>query len=257
MPGSRLEANGIDVRIGNVSVCQHLNLTINAGECWAILGRNGAGKTTLLHTLAGLHSPDSGVISLQGDSLEGLPRRTIARHIGLLLQDHLDAFPASVMETVLIGRHPYLGHLQWEGPADTAIARDALHAVGLDGMEDRNVSTLSGGERRRLGIATLLTQDPDLLLLDEPTNHLDIHHQIRILDLLQDKIQSREQALLLVLHDLNLATRYCTHFLLLYGNGETAQGTADEVLTQTRLERLYGHPLQAVPGPHGPVWLPE
>jgi iron complex transport system ATP-binding protein len=124
-------------------------------------------------------------------------------------------------------------------------------------MEDRNVSTLSGGERRRLGIATLLTQDPDLLLLDEPTNHLDIHHQIHILDLLQDKIQSREQALLLVLHDLNLATRYCTHFLLLYGNGETAQGTADEVLTQTRLERLYGHPLQAVPGPHGPVWLPE
>jgi iron complex transport system ATP-binding protein len=86
MPGSRLETNGIDVRIGNVSVCQHLNLTINAGECWAILGRNGAGKTTLLHTLAGLHSPDSGVISLQGDSLEGLPRRTIARHIGLLLQ---------------------------------------------------------------------------------------------------------------------------------------------------------------------------
>jgi iron complex transport system ATP-binding protein len=136
------------------------------------------------------------------------------------------------------------------------MARAALHAVGLDGIETRNVATLSGGERRRLGIATLLTQDPAVLLLDEPTNHLDVHQQIRILDLLQARSQAEHKTLLLVMHDLNLALRYCDRFLLLFGAGETAQGSADVVLTRPILERLYGHPMYALQGPQGPVWLP-
>ena len=251
-----LEASGLDIRIGTTEVCRRLALQINTGERWAILGRNGAGKTTLLHTLAGLRRPDSGTLRLDGEALDTLPRRHIARRVGVLLQDHLDAFPASVMETVLIGRHPYLGALQWEGPDDYALARAALHAVGLDGLEDRNVATLSGGERRRLGIATLLTQDPTLWLLDEPTNHLDVHQQIHILDLLQARSQAQHKTLLLVMHDLNLALRYCDRFLLLFGAGKTAQGSAEEVLTRTTLERLYEHPMHTLDGPRGPVWLP-
>jgi iron complex transport system ATP-binding protein len=188
--------------------------------------------------------------------LTSLNRRRIARHIGVLLQDHQDAFPASVMETVLIGRHPYLGPLQWEGAADYAAAREALRAVGLEGMETRGIATLSGGERRRLGIATLLAQNPHVLLLDEPTNHMDLHHQILILDLLRQRTRTGMKSMLLVLHDPNLALRYCDHFLLLYGGGETLQGTAAEVLTQPNLERLYGHPLRALQGPRGTVWLP-
>lgn len=254
---ARLETSGLDIRIGSARVCRQLSLQINAGERWAILGRNGAGKTTLLHTLAGLHRPDSGTVELDGEALDNLSRRLIARQVGVLLQDHLDAFPASVIETVLIGRHPYLGALQWEGPDDYAIARAALHAVELDGLENRNVATLSGGERRRLGIATLLTQDPAVLMLDEPTNHLDVHQQIRILDLLQSRSQSEQKTLLLVMHDLNLAVRYCDRFLLLFGTGETAQGNADEVLTRPILERLYGHPMFDLNGPQGPIWLPE
>ncbi len=252
-----LETSQLDIHIGTTRVCHQLALHLNAGERWAILGRNGAGKTTLLHTLAGLRRPDSGAVRLGGKPVETLPRRRIARQVGVLLQDHLDAFPASVMETVLIGRHPYLGALQWEGPEDYALARAALLAVGLDEMENRNVATLSGGERRRLGIATLLTQDPALWLLDEPTNHLDVHQQIRILDLLQSRSQAEQKTLLLVMHDLNLALRYCDRFLLLFGAGETAQGSADEVLTRPVLERLYGHPMHALDGPRGPVWLPE
>jgi iron complex transport system ATP-binding protein len=251
-----LATSGLDIRIGSVKVCRRLELHVNAGERWAILGRNGTGKTTLLHTLAGLRRPDSGTVKLDGEALDTLPRRHIARRVGVLLQDHLDAFPASVLETALIGRHPYLGALQWEGPDDYALARTALHAVGLDGLEDRNVATLSGGERRRLGIATLLTQDPALWLLDEPTNHLDVHQQIRILDLLQARSQSGQKTLLLVMHDLNLALRFCDRFLLLFGAGETAQGSADAVLTRATLERLYEHPMHTLDGPHGPVWLP-
>ena len=253
---SRLEAAQLGIRIGGVAVCSQLDLRINAGESWGILGRNGAGKTTLLHTLAGLRRPDRGSVMLDGTPLPRLNRRSIARHIGVLLQDHQDAFPASVMETVLTGRHPYLGALQWEGAADYAAATGALRAVGLEGMETRDIASLSGGERRRLGIATLLAQDPDILLMDEPTNHMDFHHQILTLDLLKQRTRDGVKSMMLVLHDPNLALRYCDHFLLLYGAGETLQGAAEAVLTQPNLERLYGHPLQALQGPRGTVWVP-
>lgn len=252
-----LETGKLRVAIGNTRVCDALDLVIDAGERWCILGRNGAGKTTLLHTLAGLRLPLAGDIKLDGLPLQQLPRKTIARRIGLLFQEHNDAFPANVIETVLSGRHPWMGPLQWEGEQDAAIARAALRAVELDDMEQRIVTTLSGGERRRLGIACLLTQNPQLQLLDEPTNHLDIHHQISMLELLQRQALEDNKALVFVMHDINLATRYCNRFLLLYGDGETATGTAGEVLTHTRLERLYQHPLQALQGPHGTLWLPQ
>ena len=254
---ARLEAQRIDVHIGAVEICRQLDLHFDPGHSWGILGRNGSGKTTLLHTLAGLCSPARGRVTLDGHDLQHLPRRAAARRIGLLLQEHNDSFPASVMETALIGRHPYIGPLQWEGAHDRTLALHALQLVGLAGMEERNVVTLSGGERRRLGIATLLTQDPELLLLDEPTNHLDLHQQIHILDILQHRVRQESRTLLIVMHDLNLALRYCDHFLLLFGAGESVQGTAEEVLTQARLERLYGHPLQRLQAVHGPVWLPK
>ena len=254
---SLLATQALHITIGKTTVCSDLEITINSGERWCVLGRNGTGKTTLLHTLAGLRPPDAGNITLNDQPLSHLSRKSVAQHLGLLFQDHTDAFPASVLETVLTGRHPWLGPLQWESNQDLVIAKNALHAVDLCNMEERMVNTLSGGERRRAGIACLLTQEPQLLLLDEPTNHLDIHHQISMLNLLQEHITQNGKALLLVMHDLNLAVRYCNRFLLLFGDGETVQGTAETVLTQTNLERLYQHPLLAVPGPQGTVWLPQ
>ncbi len=254
---SLLATQALHITIGKTTVCSDLEIIINSGERWCVLGRNGTGKTTLLHTLAGLRPPDAGNITLNDQPLSHLSRKSVAQNLGLLFQDHTDAFPASVLETVLTGRHPWLGPLQWESNQDLVIAKNALHAVDLCNMEERMVNTLSGGERRRAGIACLLTQEPQLLLLDEPTNHLDIHHQISMLNLLQEHITQNGKALLLVMHDLNLAVRYCNRFLLLFGDGETVQGTADTVLTQTNLERLYQHPLLAVAGPHGTVWLPQ
>jgi len=252
-----LAARALDVSIGSTTVCHNLELEIRSGERWCVLGRNGAGKTTLLLTLAGLRPPQAGRIELRQHLLADVPRRQVAQHIGVLFQQHSDAFPASVLDTVLTGRHPWLGPLQWEGAADLAQARGALLAVGLDGLEQRLVTTLSGGERRRLGIATLLAQDPQLLLLDEPTNHLDIHHQLQILRLLGEQAETRGRAVLLVMHDLNLAARFCDHFLLLFGDGETVQGDSAAVLTQGNLERLYRHPLRPVESQWGCYWVPQ
>jgi iron complex transport system ATP-binding protein len=254
---SVLETRALTVSIGDTRVCQGLDLRIEEGERWCILGRNGTGKTTLLHTLAGLRRATGGSTELDGKSLADLPAKTRSRHIGILLQDHHDNFPASVLETVLAGRHPWLGNFQWEDANDYKIARAALKSVGLADMEARNVATLSGGERRRTGIATLLTQEPEILLLDEPTSHLDIHYQIHALDILREQSTGTGKSLLLVMHDLNLALRYCNRFLLLFGDGQHVLGNAEQVITQATLDRLYQYPLQSLQGPDGPVWLPQ
>ena len=140
---------------------------------------------------------------------------------------------------------------------DEAIARSALAAVSLAGLETRSSATLSGGERRRLALATLLVQDPQLFLLDEPVNHLDVQHQIAALDLLTRLTREKSKTLLMVLHDVNLAARYCDFLLLLFGEGETLQGPARELLTEVNLQRLYNHPLRRVQTDVGDFFYPR
>ncbi len=253
-----LQTKALTVEIGGKTVCQQLDVTISIGQHWGLLGINGIGKTTLLHTLAGLRAPAQGEIRLDDELLGTLPCRTIAQKIGVLLQADDDAFPGTVMETVLSGRHPWLGQWQWEGENDRMLALAALSDVELDGFEQRQVNTLSGGERRRLALATLLAQNPCLFLLDEPTNHLDPHHQISLLRLLDQRVTNtaHERASLMILHDINLATRFCDHLMLLFGEGEVLCGAAKDILTIETLTRLYGHPVIAVEGPNGPVFLP-
>lgn len=252
-----LETRQLDVSIVGQAVCRDLTLVLERGQCWGLLGRNGVGKTTLLHTLAGLRAPAGGAVTVQGVPLSRVSRRHAAQRIAVLLQEYSDAFPSSVLETALIGRHPHLGVWQWEGAEDLRIARQALAAMELDGLETRMISTLSGGERRRLEIAAVLTQTPQVLLLDEPTNHLDLHHQIRVLDILAGQCRGEGKALLMSLHDINLAARYCDHLLLLYGRGETLWGAADEVLTEDNVTRLYHYPIRMVQGAARGLYYPE
>lgn len=252
-----LSAHQVSVQIATTVVCRDLNLQIRRGECWAMLGKNGAGKTTLLHTFAGLRRPASGTILFRDNDLARMRRRDIAQHLGVVFQDADDRFPGTVLETALIGRHPFSKAWQWESAADRAAARAALAAVGLRELEDRLVSTLSGGERRRLALATVLTQQPDLFLLDEPTNHLDVHHQITILDLIVHKtIAGNRGTAMMILHDASLAARFCDHVLLLYADGTYDAGTTQALLTETNLQRLYGHPMQRLRGPKNDVFVP-
>ncbi|HTN34624.1 MAG TPA: ABC transporter ATP-binding protein [Marinobacter sp.] len=233
-----------------------LNLSIEPGQIWGVLGPNGAGKTTLLHTLAGLLPARSGRVMLDGSSLTGLRRRDIARHIGLVFQERQDSFPATVMETALIGRHPWLSPWESEQGEDQQRAQQALATLDVDHLSNRLLNTLSGGERQRVAIATLMTQNPDIWLLDEPTNHLDLHHQVKVMNLLRDQTSVRK-AVFLCLHDLNLAARWCSHVLLLYTNGEACWGPVEDMLVLKALERLYNQRLTTVEADGAPLFVPS
>jgi iron complex transport system ATP-binding protein len=241
-PAIALNAEQLVVRIGEHAACCGLDLRVQSGEHWVILGRNGAGKSTLLSVLAGLRPATDGHVTVNGQTYPEIGPRRAAQWRGWLAQHQGDAFASSVLETALTGRHPHLARWDWEGEADVQRARQALLAVGLHGFEMRDVQTLSGGERQRLAIATLLCQDAALLLLDEPLTHLDLNHQIAVLDLFQAQA-TQGAAIVSVLHDPGLAWRYASHVLLVHGDGRTEQGPRDAMLTSERLSALYGHPL--------------
>ena len=254
---SLLQCQQLAVNIAAHKVCQSLDFELAPGQRWAMLGRNGVGKTTLLQTLAGLRRADAGSLSFVTDNINTLSRLEIARQLGILFQHQDDPFPSTVLETCLIGRHPHIDRWGWESAEDEAMARQALEQLGLAAMSDRQVDSLSGGERQRLAIAILLCQQPRLLLLDEPTNHLDIHQQIVVLDLLKAWTETEGRGLIMTLHDLNLARRYCSHGLLLLGDGEVIAGEITEIMTAANLERLYLHPIEMFEGPWGQAYLPR
>jgi len=241
-----IRARDLTISIGSTEVVDALQLELLPGQLLGILGPNGIGKTTLLKTLAGLRRGDSGTIELLGRRLESWPRRLLAQRLGLLLQHTQYAFEASCEEVALIGRHPHLGPLARETDADRHLARAALDEVGLGEFHGRSCFNLSGGESRRLALASLLVQDPLLMLLDEPTNHLDPAHQLSVLDLVFKRVTEQGRAAIMALHDANLATCYCSHVLLLFGNGEWALGPSRDLLTEDRLSRLYGCTIRCV-----------
>ncbi|MCH8498795.1 MAG: ABC transporter ATP-binding protein [Marinobacter sp.] len=233
-----------------------LDIHVQPGQVWGVLGPNGAGKTTLLHTMAGLRPARSGQVVLADQPLAGWRRKALAKQLGLVFQERQDGFPATVLETVLIGRHPYLSPWQMETAQDLTVAREALQALDVAHLEERLVSTLSGGERQRVAIATLLTQAPAIWLADEPTNHLDLHHQVAVMQLLTQQAAAG-RAIFMCLHDLNLAARWCDHILLLYPNGDACWGPAARMLVPAALERLYDQPLVTVEVEGAPFFVPR
>ncbi len=242
-----LSTERLTVNIGGHRVCDGLDWRVEAGETWAILGKNGAGKSTLLSTVAGLREQDAGEVCIADHALPqsgaGNAARALARIRGYLAQQQMDPFASTVMETVLVGRHPHLGRWDWESAADRRIAGAALNEVDLAGFATRDVQTLSGGERQRLAVAQLLAQQPQLFLLDEPLTHLDLSHQIAVMELFARRAAGGA-AIVAVMHDPGFAARYCDQALLLFGKGEWLAGASAEVITEANLTRLYGHPLR-------------
>ena len=252
-----LEARQLQVAVGERTVIDRLDLAVAPGERLAILGRNGAGKSTLLSTLAGLRPPAAGAVLLDGEDAALLHPRQAALRRAWLGQFQTDPFGSTVLETALTGRHPHLGRWDWESTKDADIARDALKAVGLAGMENRQIHTLSGGERQRLAIATLLTQAAPLYLLDEPLSHLDLNHQMAVLELFTGTARECGAGVVMVLHDPTLAFRFCDRALLVFGDGRTETAAVHELLTAKTLSELYGYPLRQIDDRGQRCFIPE
>lgn len=246
-----LSCHGVDIGIGEIRVVDDLDILIEPGQFWGLMGANGIGKTTLMRCLAGLLPTLSGQIALDGCPIRDMPRREVARRLGMLQQHTVYVFDASVLETALTGRHPHLGRWRRETGTDIDKARRAIGRMGLGGLEQRSVTGLSGGEARRLAFAALMVQEPEIMLLDEPSNHLDLKHQVSIMSRIGDEVYGNGRLAVAAMHDVNLAATFCSHVLMLFGQGQWEAGSALEMLTVERLERMYQCPVDSVDTPAG------
>lgn len=241
-----LEIQSLTLQIANKMLCRDLSVQIGENERWALLGKNGAGKTTLLHALIGQRVADRGSIQLDGKDIHEIKHRELARKIGILFQQGIEAMPVTVFETVMLGRHPHTESLLWDSPRDVEVAESALAAFDLDQLGQRTTDTLSGGELQRLALAMLLAQTPQVFLLDEPSNHLDIAFQVKLLSALTSKITETSASLIMATHDINLAARFCENIVLLLNDGESLVGRRSEILTEANLSQAYGCAIRSV-----------
>jgi iron complex transport system ATP-binding protein len=250
-----LACRRLSVSVPGRMLVRELDAALRPGRIVALLGRNGAGKSSLLHVLAGLRPAASGEVELEGRALPQWPRGEFALRVALLPQASDDPFPGSVLESALVGRHPHIDFWQWESEADRAIARECLAAMDLGGLDDRDVTTLSGGERRRLGIATVLAQAPAFFLLDEPIQQLDPLHQLGVLELFRARADAGA-CVVMSLHDPGLAARFADEALLLFGDGRWSHGPVAEVLHEQSVAALYGVAVRELRWEDGRTFVP-
>lgn len=241
-----MTTESLSLSCNGLSLCKQLSLEICAGDRIAILGPNGSGKTSLLHTLTGLQKIQSGEIFLQQKKLSDWSNIELAQKIGLLFQNTQDDMPATVMETVMLGRLPHQRAWQSTSAADWQSGNEALAKMNLTALAGREISKLSGGERQRVAIASLLAQSPLIYFLDEPTNHLDISFQIKSMQLFSELAINHQRAILMATHDINLAARFCDKIVLLGAQGKVISGGVSEVLTESLLSEAFSFDIRRI-----------
>ncbi|MHC4471321.1 MAG: ABC transporter ATP-binding protein [Planctomycetota bacterium] len=240
MTAPPLTLEHVDFSYPGTPVFRDLTLTVGEGEFTAVLGPNGSGKTTLVRLATRVVHAARGRILLGGDALESLPRREVARRVAVVPQEEPGLFAFSVMETVLMGRTPWVAGFGFESEKDLRIARESLAAVDAEHLAHRGLAELSGGERQRVLLARALAQGGGLLVLDEPTAHLDLRHQVGILRLLRRLREKEGRTVLAISHDVSLTSRFAERLVLLSKGGVVADGPPSEVLEAETLSRVYG-----------------
>jgi iron complex transport system ATP-binding protein len=236
-----------------------INGTIRSGSFYAIIGPNGSGKTTLLKVLLAVLRPDAGTVQYEGRDVRSWPRREIARRIGVVSQIEEMPFPLKVRELIAMGRYPHLGPWRRAGQSDEMAIEAAMERCQVSELAARTMDRLSGGERQRARLARALAQSPSTLVLDEPTASLDIAHEMAIFELLGDLAKRDGRTVVVVTHNLNLASRYADDLLFLAEGVVVAEGPPSAVLTQKAIEAAYHWPIRVVshPGPGPDAGAPQ
>lgn len=236
----------VSFRISGRTLLEPLTLTLPAGHIVGLIGHNGSGKSTLLKILARQQSPTSGAMYFEDKPLEKWGHREFARRLAYLPQQTPLASGMLVRELVALGRYPWHGALRRFGKVDKEKVEEAIALTGIGAFEGRLVDTLSGGERQRVWLAMLVAQDTECLLLDEPTSALDISHQIEVLSLIRKLSREKGLGVVLVLHDVNMAARYCDEIIALHTGRMIARGSPGAIMTAPALRRIYDIDMQIV-----------
>ncbi len=237
---TRLRAEGLTLGYDAQPIVRDLDVTVLDGKVTAIVGANACGKSTLLRGLARLLRPRAGTVVLDGRAMAELSTLEVAKVLGLLPQAPVAPDGITVADLVSRGRYPHQGWFRtWTDRDHDAVVR-ALDATDTADLVDRPLRQLSGGQRQRVWVAMALAQDTDLLLLDEPTTFLDINHQVELLRLLRKLNGESGKTIVAVLHDINLASRYCDHIIAMAGGAIVAEGSPAEVITAELIAKVFG-----------------
>lgn len=234
-----LYTRGLSAGYDGKPIVQGLDIAVPHGKVSVIIGANGCGKSTLLKTLARLIKPQSGSVLLDGHDIHALPTKKLAQKLGLLPQSSLVPDGIRVSDLVARGRYPYQSFFMGMRKEDYDAVREALELMGITELMDRAVDELSGGQRQRVWIAMALAQQTDVLLLDEPTTYLDVAYQIEILDMLRDLNRRRGTTVVMVLHDINLSSRYADYMFAFKKGALIQQGTPREVVTEQTVREVF------------------
>jgi iron complex transport system ATP-binding protein len=243
------DLNAVSFRIGSRIIVKPLTLSLPQGRIYGLVGQNGSGKSSLIKILARQQPASGGSVAVLGRPLRDYSDREYARLVAYMPQFTPPADSLTVRELVSLGRFPWHGALGRFSGEDTAKVEQALDQTDLQCFASRTVDSLSGGERQRVWLAMMLAQDTRCLLLDEPTSALDVAHQVEILALVRELSREREVGVVVVLHDINMAGRYCDEIIALREGEMVARGTQEEILNGAVLDRIYGLPMGILPHP--------